>query len=74
MYLALRLDGCYIVKIADFGMSRDVYSDDYYMMETKNKPLPVKWMAVESLKEGRFSSKSDVVRFASTSLVIMLIT
>jgi len=49
------------VKIADFGMSRDVYSQDYYRMEDMNKPLPMKWMAVESLKEGKYTSKSDVV-------------
>jgi len=51
------------VKIADFGMSRDVYSQDYYQMGDMNKPLPMKWMAVESLKEGKYTSKSDVVRF-----------
>jgi len=42
-------------------MSRDVYSQDYYRMEDMNKPLPMKWMAVESLKEGKYTSKSDVV-------------
>ena len=57
-----RIDGSYMVKIADFGMSRDVYEKDYYTMDNMNKPLPMKWMAVESLKEGRYTSKSDVVR------------
>lgn len=50
------------MKIADFGMSRDVYERDYYKMDDMNKPLPMKWMAVESLQEGRYTSKSDVVR------------
>ena len=42
-------------------MSRDIYERDYYLMGDTSKPLPVKWMALESLKEGWFSSKSDVV-------------
>lgn len=54
-----------MVKIADFGMSRDVYEKDYYTMDNMNKPLPMKWMAVESLREGRFTSKSDVVCFVN---------
>ncbi|XP_067931129.1 hepatocyte growth factor receptor-like [Watersipora subatra] len=60
------VDSAYIVKIADFGMSRDVYERDYYRMESMNKPLPMKWMAVESLKEGRYSSKSDVWSYGVT--------
>lgn len=55
------MDGSYIVKIADFGMSRDVYEKDYYSTEDTKKPLPIKWMATESLLEGRYTSKSDVV-------------
>ena len=43
-------------------MSRDVYEKDYYKSENTTKPLPMKWMAIESLKEGKYSTKSDVVR------------
>ncbi len=50
-----------VVKIADFGLSRDIYKSAYYRVETKHRPLPVKWMAIESLTEGIFSSKTDVV-------------
>ena len=42
-------------------MSRDVYEKDYYKSENTTKPLPMKWMAIESLKEGKYSTKSDVV-------------
>ena len=48
------------MHIADFGLSRDVYSKDYYRMGTKTL-LPVKWMAPESLADNIFSVKSDVV-------------
>ena len=56
-----RLDYEFIIKIGDFGMSRDVYSRDYYVMDDLDKPLPLKWMALESMTEGRYSSLSDVV-------------
>ena len=42
-------------------MSRDVYERDYYTVANKSKPLPMKWMAVESLIEGKYTIKTDVV-------------
>jgi serine/threonine protein kinase len=47
------------VKIGDFGMTRDVYETDYYRKGDKGK-VPVRWMAPESLRDGVFSSQSDV--------------
>ncbi|XP_076101459.1 insulin-like peptide receptor isoform X2 [Mytilus galloprovincialis] len=47
------------VKIGDFGMTRDVYETDYYRKGGKGL-LPVRWMAPESLKDGVFTSYSDV--------------
>ncbi|XP_076235899.1 insulin-like receptor-like [Calliopsis andreniformis] len=47
------------VKVGDFGMTRDVYERDYYRKGSKGL-LPVRWMAPESLKDGVFSSFSDV--------------
>ncbi|XP_031636037.1 insulin-like receptor isoform X2 [Contarinia nasturtii] len=52
----------YTVKIGDFGMTRDIYETDYYRKGTKGL-LPVRWMAPESLKDGVFSSSSDVFSF-----------
>ncbi|CAD5119476.1 DgyrCDS8084 [Dimorphilus gyrociliatus] len=49
----------YSVKISDFGMSRNLYSGDYYRIEGK-AVLPIRWMAWESILLGKFSSKSDV--------------
>ncbi|RZF38993.1 hypothetical protein LSTR_LSTR003736 [Laodelphax striatellus] len=47
------------VKIGDFGMTRDIYETDYYRKGTKGL-LPVRWMSPESLKDGVFTSSSDV--------------
>ncbi|XP_064650829.1 insulin-like peptide receptor isoform X2 [Lineus longissimus] len=47
------------VKIGDFGMTRDIYERDYYKKGGRGL-LPVRWMAPESLKDGVFTSTSDV--------------
>jgi proto-oncogene tyrosine-protein kinase Met len=48
------------VKIADFGLSRDVYERDYYSSDNKKSKLPVKWMSPESLEKGTYNTKTDV--------------
>jgi len=48
------------VKVADFGLSRDVYMTDYYRLN-RNVALPVKWLAPEALFDKTFSTQSDVV-------------
>ncbi|KAJ8301118.1 hypothetical protein KUTeg_020105 [Tegillarca granosa] len=57
------LDDDYKVKVADFGLSRDIYERDYYSSDNKKSKLPVKWMAPESLEKGNYNSKSDVWSF-----------
>ncbi|XP_076273200.1 insulin-like growth factor 1 receptor [Rhynchophorus ferrugineus] len=47
------------VKIGDFGMTRDIYENDYYKKGTRGL-LPVRWMAPESLADGVFTSDSDI--------------
>eukprot|EP00794_Sanderia_malayensis_P009771 gene9771-10770_t len=49
----------FTVKIGDFGMTRDIYETDYYRKGGKGL-LPVRWMAPESLKDGIFTTASDV--------------
>ncbi|XP_076366752.1 leukocyte tyrosine kinase receptor-like isoform X2 [Tachypleus tridentatus] len=51
-----------VVKIADFGMARDIYRADYYRKGGKTI-LPVKWMPPEAFLDGIFTSKTDVWSF-----------
>ena len=48
-----------VVKISDFGLSRDIYAADYYRMQTKSL-VPLRWMPPESIFFGKFSAESDV--------------
>ena len=49
-----------ILKLADFGLSRDITGNEgYYMKEMEDK-LPVRWMAVESILDREFTLMSDV--------------
>lgn len=52
---------------ADFGMTRDIYETDYYRKGGKGL-LPVRWMSPESLKDGVFTTMSDVWYDESESL------
>ncbi|XP_069085023.1 hepatocyte growth factor receptor [Pleurodeles waltl] len=58
------LDETFTVKVADFGLARDVYDKEYYSVHNKTgAKLPVKWMALESLQTQKFTTKSDVWSF-----------
>ena len=50
-----------IVKITDCALSRDRYPEDYWRASGMQRPLPVRWMALESLEIDVFTFKSDVV-------------
>ena len=60
-----RIDIHFVIKIADFGLSEDIYAKNYFRQSGSDKSvkLPVKWMAPESLSDGVFSEKTDVVSF-----------
>ncbi|XP_031784638.1 fibroblast growth factor receptor homolog 1 isoform X2 [Nasonia vitripennis] len=52
----------YVLKIADFGLARDIHCHDYYRKTTDGR-LPVKWMAPEALFKRIYTSQSDVWSF-----------
>lgn len=47
------------VKIADFGLSRDIYVDNIYLKSSAGR-LPIKWLALESMLRQQYTSQSDV--------------
>uniref|UniRef100_A0A2K6SQ97 Macrophage-stimulating protein receptor n=1 Tax=Saimiri boliviensis boliviensis TaxID=39432 RepID=A0A2K6SQ97_SAIBB len=58
------LDKSFTVKVADFGLARDILDKEYYSVrQHRHARLPVKWMALESLQSYRFTTKSDVWSF-----------
>ena len=67
------------VRVGDFGMSRNLYTSDYFkgdistkgittyfILVTGNAVLPIRWSAWESIILGKFTTKSDVWSFAVT--------
>ncbi|XP_061748424.1 discoidin domain-containing receptor 2 isoform X3 [Nerophis ophidion] len=59
------LDRRLTMKISDFGMSRNLYSSDYYRIQGR-AVLPIRWMAWESILLGKFTTASDVWAFGVT--------
>lgn len=46
--------------VADFGLSKRISSSNYYR-QSSAVCVPVKWLAMESLSESIYTTKSDVV-------------
>ncbi|XP_029932442.1 tyrosine-protein kinase receptor TYRO3 isoform X2 [Myripristis murdjan] len=53
------------VCVADFGLSKKIYSSNYYRQKVAIR-VPVKWLAMESLSESIYTTKSDVWAFGVT--------
>ncbi len=64
-FSASRLDANLQVKVADFGLSRDLGDEENNTAEeqedTASKPLPIRWMSPEAISSRKFTLKSDVV-------------
>ena len=68
IYNLRRIGGNHVIKVSDFGLTQDIYSKNYFRLSKEGndgdlfcEKLPIRWMAIESLNDGLFSQKTDVV-------------
>ena len=63
IFLQFRIDRQGVIKVADFGLTEDMYDANYYRQEkgTEGK-VPIRWMAPESIEDNIYNEKTDVVR------------
>ena len=54
-----------VAKVADFGMSKQLYENSYYR-KVERHHVPWKWMAVEFFEDGKFQKTSDVWSYGVT--------
>ena len=59
-YVTIRVGNALNIKVADFGLAKDVYMTDYYRQQSIEN-MPVKWMAPEALHDRTSNEKTDVV-------------
>ena len=50
-----------IIKVSDFGLAEDTYSLNYFRQASGGTKLPLKWMFLENVTQGKFTEKTDVV-------------
>jgi serine/threonine protein kinase len=52
-----------LCKVGDFGMLRELPSDDSIYVSSSNIPCPIRWMPPEAISSRSFSVSSDVWSF-----------
>lgn len=56
-----RVDKSDVVKITDAAFAWDFYGDEYVYDSARERYLPTRWMAPESLTDGYYDMRTDVV-------------
>jgi len=61
-----------VIKVADFGLTEDVYATRYYReeksKERSGERVPIRWMPPESIENSIYNVKTDVVSAGSTCI------
>lgn len=60
------VDSRLTVQLSDNALARDLFPHDYHCLGD-NENRPVKWLALESLVERKFSTASDTVSLSASS-------
>ena len=68
-----RIDLHGIIKVADFGLTEDMYGTNYFRRQKREsesgseEKVPIRWMAPESIDNNIYNESSDVVSIILTS-------
>ena len=74
-----RIDGHGAIKVADFGMSEDMYNRNYFRRckseGGSEEKVPIRWMAPDSIERGIYNERTDVVRYLAviTSMLAIVV-
>ena len=66
-----------MIKVADFGLTEDMYSTNYFRRERgeggSEEKVPIRWMAPESIEKDIYTEATDVVCSDSTHLLFRVV-
>ena len=62
-----------MIKVADFGLTEDMYGSNYYRRSSGDggERVPIRWMAPESIDTNIYNEATDVVSNALCKIVSM---
>ncbi|CAI8054941.1 Tyrosine-protein kinase transforming protein RYK [Geodia barretti] len=65
-----RIDGEGVIKVADFGLTEDMYCTNYFRRRKSEtgheEKVPVRWMAPESIEDSVYTQATDVWSYGVT--------
>ena len=63
--LCCRIDQHGVIKVADFGLTEDMYLRNYFRRDKSEgrseEKVPIRWMAPESVENNIYNERTDVV-------------
>ena len=67
-----RIDRLVVIKVADFGLTEDMYCTNYYRRgkSGSDEKVPIRWMAPESIEEDIYNEATDVVSLTCLHVVL----